>query len=52
MLVYVCVNVYMCVCPSTRCSIHTLEADRVLLGGLLDSAEGRGDQWKYGHEAQ
>lgn len=42
----------MCVCPSTRCSLHTLEADGVLLGGLLDGAAGGGDQWKHGHEAQ
>lgn len=39
-------------CPSTRCSLHTLEADGVLLGGLLDGAAGGGDQWKHGHEAQ
>lgn len=42
----------MCVCPSTRCSIHPLEADSVLPGGLLDSTERRGDHRQHFYEAQ
>lgn len=37
---------------SSRCSQHTLEADSVLLGGLLNCQERRGDLWQYCCQAQ
>lgn len=42
----------LCACFSTRCSIHTLEANSVLPGGLFDGAERRGDCRQYWNEAQ
>lgn len=37
---------------SSRCSQHTLEADSVLPGGLLNSQEGGGDLWQHRCQAQ
>lgn len=41
------------VCPtSPRCSLHPLEADRLLLGRLPHCPEGGGNLWDHIHEAK
>lgn len=46
------VKVLLRVYSSSRCSVHPLEANSILPGGLSDSAKRRRDRWHYSHEAQ